>query len=1288
MLVTVAIPAVVTNRAPFFTQVSPVSVVTGATASLSLVATDPDGDAITISVSSLGGIPAGTSQFTDNGDGTASFTWPTTASDAGTFTPAFAVSDNTETGLLSVSITVAAPTDTTPPAVTFQLPLPNSLLATSQPTVTASVTDNGGPLNASQILFKFDGTEETGFTLAANGSLTFTPSAPIADGAHTVFLRATDAAQLSTSASIAFSTKTQVQSIVLAATPALTAASSIDLGGTTEPGLMLELLVGGQPEGSATAGAQGAFLFSGVPLSPGIQTLVVTGTDAAGNSATPVSRSITRDSTPPAISITGPTGLVATTAPTVSVDISDSGAGVDPASILLKLDDVAISGVTFSGGQATVTLAGVSQGSHQLSATAADLLGTQAATVTESFAVDTVGPTAIHPFLDAATIEEISNSTPLISVAVGDPSPGSGLDAGSIVLSIDGTTVAHEFLALAGEVRFDAATLAVALADGTHTLALQIADLAGNSESFSGSFVVNTNVVDDDPPFVSNPIPSPNSVSNDSGASSGIAARVVAADEIGFVFSDLDAGPDFSSLQIEVNGNGVTSGAAAFRVSSTQRIAIPFSSVSADLVEGVNTIVVDGADLNGLRGGLTWQFFIDRTPPEAPTTTALPGYVNAVELAVPVDVGGDQVTGDSTVTVRVLVNGVMVSERQGQLDSQVILPGVTLAAGENVVQAQVVDVAGNESLLSDPRNVRLDIEPPQVSNFRNTSGALSGTQRPTFAARIRDILSGPDPSSIELFLNSALTSVDVRFDSGTGDLEILTLDDLANGTYEAGLLVRDIAGNETLTTTTFAIEHIELVAPSDVELQPATSELLLRLEGAKPPDTGVEVLLDEVVVATTSVSAATIFEIRQTVPTLPVRSQVSVRSYDAAGNRSEDAVLGQLVSDSAPPRVLQRFPTEALVSLDDAVIDVVLADTVSGIDRSTLSLTVGGTEVTPVVTGPDSALRLRFSDRALFEALPAGAQVEVSLIADDLSQPANRLALNWSFIVVSNAAPAWAPLPRYVMREDGQLEIDLANLVGDLDHETAILQLTAITTNTELGISLAGQVVTFTPAANYHEFGIAIELEARDPVGATALETLFLDVAPVNDVPRFVTRPDTLEVIPGETLQQIFVAEDPDVLTDGDVLRYALAFGPSEASIDPASGLFVFATPQAAVATSAQLTVTDLEAASDTIQVVLQPSVTVGVEDDTLPLEFALFSAYPNPFSATTRLPFDLPEVTQVDITVYDALGRQVAVLASGPMEAGRHEATWDGAQMASGLYLYRIVAGRFVETGRLMLVR
>ncbi|TVQ71837.1 MAG: T9SS C-terminal target domain-containing protein [Balneolaceae bacterium] len=89
-----------------------------------------------------------------------------------------------------------------------------------------------------------------------------------------------------------------------------------------------------------------------------------------------------------------------------------------------------------------------------------------------------------------------------------------------------------------------------------------------------------------------------------------------------------------------------------------------------------------------------------------------------------------------------------------------------------------------------------------------------------------------------------------------------------------------------------------------------------------------------------------------------------------------------------------------------------------------------------------------------------------------------------------------------------------------------------------------------------------------------------------------------------------------------------------------------------------------------------------------IPLTTRLHANYPNPFNPSTILSFDLHESGQVRVSIYDALGRRIAILTDTRMDAGRHELTWDAARLASGMYLVRLETRHTTQTRQVMLLK
>jgi hypothetical protein len=93
-------------------------------------------------------------------------------------------------------------------------------------------------------------------------------------------------------------------------------------------------------------------------------------------------------------------------------------------------------------------------------------------------------------------------------------------------------------------------------------------------------------------------------------------------------------------------------------------------------------------------------------------------------------------------------------------------------------------------------------------------------------------------------------------------------------------------------------------------------------------------------------------------------------------------------------------------------------------------------------------------------------------------------------------------------------------------------------------------------------------------------------------------------------------------------------------------------------------------------------------EQNLLPSEFRLLQNYPNPFNPSTTIRYGLPNRSHATLTVFNTLGQQVTVLENGEREAGYHEVRFDGSRLASGVYLYRLQAGSFVQTRKLLLLK
>ena len=101
-------------------------------------------------------------------------------------------------------------------------------------------------------------------------------------------------------------------------------------------------------------------------------------------------------------------------------------------------------------------------------------------------------------------------------------------------------------------------------------------------------------------------------------------------------------------------------------------------------------------------------------------------------------------------------------------------------------------------------------------------------------------------------------------------------------------------------------------------------------------------------------------------------------------------------------------------------------------------------------------------------------------------------------------------------------------------------------------------------------------------------------------------------------------------------------------------------------------------------------TVVLGIKENGsgVPRRYTLNQNYPNPFNPTTQIGYTLAKASNVTVTVYDILGQQIATLVNGKNEPGEHSISWNALNSPSGVYFYRIIAGDFVQTKKMILMK
>ena len=92
--------------------------------------------------------------------------------------------------------------------------------------------------------------------------------------------------------------------------------------------------------------------------------------------------------------------------------------------------------------------------------------------------------------------------------------------------------------------------------------------------------------------------------------------------------------------------------------------------------------------------------------------------------------------------------------------------------------------------------------------------------------------------------------------------------------------------------------------------------------------------------------------------------------------------------------------------------------------------------------------------------------------------------------------------------------------------------------------------------------------------------------------------------------------------------------------------------------------------------------------ENILPSDFALSQNYPYPFNPSTSIEFTLPKSEHTTLKVYNILGKEVTTLVSKKLNQGNHTYTFDGKNLASGIYYYQLISGEYREVKKMILIK
>lgn len=384
---------------------------------------------------------------------------------------------------------------------------------------------------------------------------------------------------------------------------------------------------------------------------------------------------------------------------------------------------------------------------------------------------------------------------------------------------------------------------------------------------------------------------------------------------------------------------------------------------------------------------------------------------------------------------------------------------------------------------------------------------------------------------------------------------------------------------------------------------------------------------------------------------------------------------------------------------------------------------------TPVLVSPnDKAVGVDISTTLIWQNAAQADSFKVQLSTDstfasvniestqgDTSLTVNSLAYETQYfwrVEALNAAGSsgWSNMFRFTTVEKSnaspivQSKLGSVTIIEDFGDFTAAVLDTVF--NDPEGLPLSYQIIRFdttlfkaslnqdtlrlSSVANQFGNGEVI-LEAIDDESLTIRDTLHVNITEVNDLPVISGLSDTLRFRNDDTLSVDLSSAMSDIEDGLSQLTVSLNANPSDIIAEFDDNTFTVSLRAPGFSGEGDLTITVIDTDGGQAQITLIVDVEMSTSSEReagIPDDFALYQNYPNPFNPSTQINFDLPEAAEVRIEVYSMLGQRVASLTNKRYSAGKHRIEFDAASLSSGMYIYRIQAGNFVQTKKMTLIK
>ncbi|HEX7149903.1 MAG TPA: Ig-like domain-containing protein [Thermoanaerobaculia bacterium] len=751
--------------------------------------------------------------------------------------------------------------DTIVPAA--QITAPADRVNTAKPVVTVAYSDAGSGINPDSLELKVDGTATTGVLVpgpdAASGALT----TALTDGQHAVQIDLTDRAGNPSTLTKSFVVDTKAPVLTISApaddsfinttTPALRAGWADPQGtGVDLTSVKLTLQKGDAPALDITsyvtiAALEGVgFVPQTAALTDGTYRLTAEIRDLAGNVSTTVS-SFEVDTVAPDYTIETPAanGYVDTRTPSFTIRWHDALSGVDLSRVVVTIDGVnrtARFTTSVDGATGTLTAAeALAEGAHTIQLTLYDRAGNKSPSQPQTFTVDTIDPVAaIEAPLNASYIGGAPHN---LAVTYVDPT-GSGIDPASVRITLDGTDRTADFTL--GATRATA-TLATALTNGSHTLAVTILDWAGNPATATSTFTVDAIA-----PAVTITTPEANAWLK--GATVTVTGTVV----------------ETSPVTLTVNNVPAIVTAGKFSV------AVPSS-------EGAFVILVVAVDAAGNSGSGSVSVNVDT---QAPVITIAEPLNNAITNKASIRVAGT--VADASIVTMTLDGAPL------PLTSNAFSTDVPLTAdGLRTLVLVATDAAGNTSTSSV--KVTRDTVDPVVTVAAPAKASVIGTVPVVVRGTLQDA-------------TAVAVTVDGTAATVTNAAWQASISGLSEGKHSFTIVAVDAAGNDTTVEHEVSIDTL---APLVVIATPApatlTKDATITITGTATDGTLATVTAAGV--TATLVAGTTADEKKFTLTNVPLidgDNTIVILATDALGRTGQASIM--ITRDSVPPSLLVDAP--------------------------------------------------------------------------------------------------------------------------------------------------------------------------------------------------------------------------------------------------------------------------------------------------------------------------------------------------------------------------------------------